>query len=198
MATWSATHADIPRITEIISGAFEHDPVWAVALRSDSESKRRNAYWRLFTESAVKESTAFVLDDFDAVSVWLPPGAPELLPEGEVELARWVEAELESEVAAQLWQLLDRFAELRPDPNGHAYLNFLATDPAKRGRGLGEALLQSDLERWDALGIPCYLESSNPANDHRYARNGFTPVGSFETPGDGAIVTTMWRDVRGT
>lgn len=41
-----------------------------------------------------------------------------------------------------------------------------------------------------------YLESSNPANDGRYARLGFEPVGQFSYPGDGPVVTTMWREAR--
>lgn len=38
---------------------------------------------------------------------------------------------------------------------------------------------------------PHYLESSNPANNHRYASVGFQPFGSFVVPYDDAVVTTM-------
>jgi hypothetical protein len=34
-------------------------------------------------------------------------------------------------------------------------------------------------------------------NDHRYARAGFRPVGSFRAVIDDAQVTTMWRDPAG-
>ena len=41
---------------------------------------------------------------------------------------------------------------------------------------------------------PAYLESSNPANDARYARHGFEPVGSISRPDGRAKATKMWRE----
>ena len=55
-------------------------------------------------------------------------------------------------------------------------------------------LLAATLERIDAEGAPAFLESSNPANDHRYERLGFTRCGEFELAEDGPSVTQMWRD----
>jgi predicted GNAT family acetyltransferase len=75
------------------------------------------------------------------------------------------------------------------------YLSLLATHPDHRGRGIGQALLAETLARFDEQGIPSYLESTNPANDHRYRRAGFRPVGGFRSVVDGVVVTTMWRDV---
>jgi hypothetical protein len=40
-------------------------------------------------------------------------------------------------------------------------------------------LLAHDLELIDAEGFPAYLESSNPANNRRYAMLGFEPIGEF-------------------
>ena len=59
-------------------------------------------------------------------------------------------------------------------------------------------LLAEDLGGWDAIGVPAYLESTNPANDHRYARAGFVPIGGFEAVRDAAPVTAMWRAVGGS
>jgi hypothetical protein len=44
--------------------------------------------------------------------------------------------------------------------------------------------------------MPAYLESSNPANNGRYASVGFEPHGEFSYPGGGPVVTTMWRPAR--
>ena len=59
-------------------------------------------------------------------------------------------------------------------------------------------LLSENLERMDAERVPAYLESSNPANNARYERLGFSQVGEFTTPGDERTVATMWREVGGT
>lgn len=39
--------------------------------------------------------------------------------------------------------------------------------------------------------------TTNPGNNHRYARHGYVPVGQFETVLDQAVVTTMWLPVGG-
>ena len=57
-------------------------------------------------------------------------------------------------------------------------------------------LLSHNLAMIDGERMPAYLESTNPANDDRYARVGFEPIGQFSFPGSGPIVTTMWRPAR--
>ena len=93
--------------------------------------------------------------------------------------------------------LFERFEASRAPLADHYYLSLLATHPDHRGRGIGQALLAANLASWDDADVPAYLESTNPANDHRYARAGFRPIGRFETVRDRAWVTAMWRDVGG-
>jgi hypothetical protein len=50
--------------------------------------------------------------------------------------------------------------------------------------------------RIDAEHMPAYLESSSPNNNHRYESVGFVAAASFQVPGDGPIVTGMWRSRR--
>ena len=57
-------------------------------------------------------------------------------------------------------------------------------------------LLAENLARIDELGMPAYLESSNPANHARYERLGFERIGEFSTPDDSRVVATMWREPR--
>ena len=57
-------------------------------------------------------------------------------------------------------------------------------------------LLAESLRRIDALGMPSYLESTNPANNRRYESVGFAEIGTFAMPGDGPSVTRMWRATR--
>ena len=58
------------------------------------------------------------------------------------------------------------------------------------------ALLADNLSRVDQLGLPAYLESTNPANLERYRSVGFEPCGEFALPEGGPVVTTMWREPR--
>ena len=93
--------------------------------------------------------------------------------------------------------LWTRFEENHPHDRPHMYLSLLATHPDHGGRGIGQQLLAADLARFDAVGLPAYLESTNPANDHRYERAGFRPIGSFRAVLDDAVITQMWREPSG-
>jgi GNAT superfamily N-acetyltransferase len=131
-----------------------------------------------------------------SASLWIPPGKPELKPEDEGPF----EALLREQLGADAERVLDsfeRFDRAHPHHRGdHYYLSLLATHPDHAGRGAGMGLLADNLARIDAEGMPAFLESSNPANDHRYARLGFASCGSFELGEDGPSVTQMWRDAR--
>ena len=145
----------------------------------------------------MRHGTAFVGGQAATVSVWTPPGETELSEAQEAAVRILAEAALEPARALALFQLWDRFDENHPHDERHAYLSLLATRPDHAGHGYGQAHLAADLARWDAAGIPTYLESSNPANNHRYRRQGYIKIGQFETVLDGALVTTMWRPVGG-
>src|SRR5215213_11771826 len=90
MPSRAATPADVPAITNTITVAFADDPVWGAALRraDDGASLDLDAYWRCFVESAVRHGTARVAVDGAAVSIWYPPGEPELPPDLEAALER--------------------------------------------------------------------------------------------------------------
>jgi len=93
-------------------------------------------------------------------------------------------------------ELLTRFDASHPRNEPHYYLSLLGTHPEHRGRGIGMWLLAHDLAIIDAAHFPAYLESSNPANNDRYARLGFEPFGEFSYPDGDHTVTTMWRPAR--
>lgn len=192
----AATDGDVDAVTETITLAFLHDPVWGPALaRTDGATSHHAGFWRCYIEGAMRYSTVFMTDDASAVAVWTPPGGTEMSDVQEAEARRIVTSGLEPDAVAAMFTLWERFDRSRPHDDPHAYLGLLATHPANRGRGIGQALLAENLVDWDSQGIPAYLESTNPANDHRYARAGFVPLGGFSAVLDSAHVTTMWRAV---
>jgi GNAT superfamily N-acetyltransferase len=56
----------------------------------------------------------------------------------------------------------------------HWYLGVLATRPDRQRQGLASAVLAPVLERADADGIDCCLETSTTTNRAFYGRRGFT------------------------
>ena len=61
--------------------------------------------------------------------------------------------------------------ELMPDP--HWYLWVLGVAPEAQGQGIGSALLKPILERAEAAGVPCYLETQTTGNVAFYEMLGF-------------------------
>jgi len=193
-----ATARDLDRVTETVTLAFLADPVWSVALaRPDGTTDHHAAYWRFFVDGAHAQGGVWLVDDGAAVSIWVPPGRSELAEVALRELTAFNRNALGDAGADQMAELYERFEANHPDAEPHAYLSLLATHPDFRGRGIGQALLAEDLARWDRLGLPGYLESTNPANDHRYERAGFRRVGGFDAVRDGAPISTMWRPALG-
>lgn len=189
---------DVDLVTEIISRAFAADPVWGVALtRPDGGTDHRAAYWRPYVEGALRFSSVYLSDEGSAVAVWLPPGEDEMTTEQEAGVRAVVEGNLPTSSQAAMFDLWDRFAAAQPQHPPHAYLSLLATHPDSSGRGVGQQLLRENLQQFDAQGLPTYLESTNPANNHRYERAGYVALGRFESTFDGAPITTMWRRAGG-
>lgn len=192
------TGDEVAAATETIALAFRRDPVWGVALPvAEGRDDDLRWYWRLFVEGALRYGTVFASTGLATVSVWIPPGGTELSDDQETTLRELVEERFDPARAAALVELWKRFDEHHPHDEPHAYLSLLATRPTDAGHGYGQAHLAADLARWDAAEIPTYLESSNPANNHRYERQGYRTVGEFATVLDQAVVSTMWRPVGG-
>ena len=78
----------------------------------------------------------------------------------------------------------------------HWYLAVIGSDPAVRGKGFGQVLMQSRLDRCDAehcSGLPRVDQTQNLAY---YQRFGFEVTGEIVLPDGGPTMWPMWRDTR--
>lgn len=198
MSARLATPADAEAITRTVALAFESDPVWMPAL-APLDDAQRLTFWRYWVDGALRFDLSTLIDAPDgeiaAVALWIAPGEHDMSDDALAELEAFVRSSMPGTVAPML-ELWSRFDEHHPADPPHAYLNFLATHPDHRGAGIAQGLLAEALARFDAAGIPTYLESSNPANDHRYVRLGYTRVGEFPSPHTGRPIGRMWRDAQ--
>lgn len=78
----------------------------------------------------------------------------------------------------------------------HWYLAVIGSDPSVRGRGFGQAVMRSRLDRCDAEHCPAYLESSKLENVPYYERFGFRVTGEIHLPNGGPTLWKMWREPR--
>jgi ribosomal protein S18 acetylase RimI-like enzyme len=137
---------------------------------------------------AFGEGAADWAGDGAAVALWLPPGVGPDMESLGAALATHEAPEGGAE-------FFDRQMAFHPEAP-HWYLPFIGVDPAGQGRGLGSALLAHGVARADAIGMPCYLESTNPRNLPLYERFGFRVIGKIQVA-NSPPMHPMWREARG-
>ena len=187
---------DLDAVVNTITVAFHEDPVWSWAFPDEERRPDQfRRWWPLFVRGALKQGFTWTTEGAETVSVWIVPDAEELTPEAEAQIPTVLDEMLGARAPSVLEGLL-QFEAAHPHDEPHYYLSFVATHDDHRGRGIGEHLLASNLERIDREHVPAYLESSNPRNLARYERLGFRPHGQFTLPDGGPTVTTMWRPAR--
>jgi GNAT superfamily N-acetyltransferase len=190
-----ATPADIDAIVAALTTAFFADPMWGPAFPDvDRRAAQASALWRLLATSALRYPWLLVTRHVESVAVWIPPDGAELTPAEHDGFEEFLIGVTGRSVAGRILAFFDQFDAVRPG-EPHFYLSLLATHDDHRGRGLGTGLLAESLARIDRLGVPAYLESSNPANNKRYERAGFAARDEI-TLASGHVVTTMWRPAR--
>jgi GNAT superfamily N-acetyltransferase len=184
-AAIAAGHADYP--------AFRHlypDP------------RRRAKVLPIFFEATVRDAIPFgsvlaVADGerVDATAVWLPPGR---FPWTATRKLRAMPAFVRIMAAApRAFPTFMRYganmeAAHRDEP--HWYLVVLSVRPERQRQGLGSHLVEPILDRADREGVPCRLETSDPANVAFYRRFGFeVDDPAFAALPGGPRLTTMQR-----
>ncbi len=149
-----------------------------------------DAFMKLFGGRAFDHGSAWIANEGQAVSLWLPPGVD---PDGEamVKVLRSVIPEERLEDTLGVFEGMDSY-----HPHEELwYLPLIATDPSCLGRGLGGALMAHACARIDEEGKPAYLESSNPRNVSLYQRHGFEVMGEIRS-GAAPVVIPMYRAAR--
>ncbi|WP_242453513.1 GNAT family N-acetyltransferase [Mycolicibacterium sp. P9-64] len=215
VAARPATRADIPALSVALGRAFFDDPVMRWML-PDTELRRRKLH-KLFASltryhhlarGGVEVATATSSESLRSgppdgegiggAALWDPPGQwktsridelramPGLLLAFGASLRRGLEVE-------------ELMKEAHPE-EPHWYLAVIGSDPTVRGKGFGQALMRSRLDRCDAEHAPAYLESSNPDNVPYYERFGFEVTGEIKLPSrdgkPGPSLVPMWRPAR--
>jgi ribosomal protein S18 acetylase RimI-like enzyme len=187
-----ATASDLEGVTTTLTAAFARDPLWSWAFPDPEDLA---VLWRFYIRSALRFPNVWIVGEYAAASVWIPPHETDLTEQEEERMGSLV-TDLIGPRAPQVMELIERFEDSHPRGKPHYYLSLLGTHPDHRGRGLGMGLLSENLASIDAEGAAAYLESSNPANDRRYERLGFKRVGEFTTPDGECTVATMWREAK--
>lgn len=190
-----ATAGDVPAISLSLARAFADDPVKLFLTGGRTLSPERvTPFFTAFQRIQLSHGTVFTTSACEAAAIWAPPGhwkipMPTVLRNSPtfLKLYGW-------RFLPNLQVLTDM--ERRHPREPHYYLEFLGTDPAHQGKGLGTKLLEPVLARADEEGVGAYLESSKESNVPFYSRFGFAVREVLQHRRSGPSMWLMWRDPR--
>ncbi|MFI1395062.1 GNAT family N-acetyltransferase [Streptomyces sp. NPDC020681] len=189
-----ATSDDREAVVQLVSAAFEDDPVSCWVFPDPAERSRVHApFLGVFVDQALAAGRVDVMEDGSAAAVWLelPGGEPE---QDNETAARMREiAGPHNERAREVGRLT---GAVHPHDRAHEYLVLIAVEPGRQGQGLGAALLAPALERCDRDGVPAYLEASSARSRRLYERLGFAFAGEAVQLPEGPLMWPMWREPR--
>lgn len=171
-----AEPADEDRVINTIVLAFESDPPARWMFPGPDDYYANFPYFaRAFGGGALSQQSAYYVEDFAGVALWLPPG----LQPDEAALIALLERAVAAEKLPQVFSILEQLGRFHPT-EPHWYLPMTGVDPASQGLGYGTTMLHHALQRVDQDHLPAYLESTNPKNIPLYERHGFELLGAVE------------------
>ena len=191
--------ADVPAAARALAEAFQDDPLQTYVFPDPLERASRSpAHFAPLLHYGLQFGEVLTTADRPAgAAVWLGPDAWDVTPERAAAAGLDTLPTVMGEAAAE--RFFSALATIEPYhkrdvPAGHWYVMVVGVSPSAQGSGLGRALLQPVIDRADAAGQPCYLETAQPSNIHFYEHLGFRRVGEILEPTSGLQLWTFRRD----
>lgn len=194
-----ATDEDVPALAGLLARAFTADPPFHWVIRDDATRLARLTTLFELAISGVflPKGEIHVTLDGAGAALWEPRPDPTAADDDPSEFGEMLAAAgYLAEEVDRMQTYLGLMHDVHPDDPPHWYLGILGVDLARQGQGIGSAVMRPMLDRADAEGLACYLDSSNIKNVPLYERHGFRVVQVVDLPDDGPPFWSMWRDPR--
>lgn len=194
-----AARRDLTALSKTLGRAFHDDPVMTWMLPDDDV--RRRKLHRLFASLTRYHhlarggvEVAPHGDGIGGAALWDPPGQWQTSRLSELRAIPGLYVAFGNSLRRGL--IVEEMMKAVHPEEPHWYLAIIGSDPDVRGKGFGQVLMRSRLDRCDAEHAPAYLESSNPDNVPYYERFGFEVTGEITVPNGGPTLIPMWRPPR--
>ena len=186
-------------LARTVARAFTDDPIWQWMLDASTTLDRDEILplARAFVADTAPVDEIHGFRHHDAVALWRAP--LDRLTEEHVEFKHAHSAPHWRELGERIGDRMTLVREFgaaaraaRPE-EPHWYLQIVGVSPDRRGEGLGARVMAPMLERCDRLGLPTYLESSNPRNRSFYRRLGYVDQGEVAAGGSPPMTRFLRR-----
>ena len=184
-----ASADDTGAVARLLTRAFAADPIERWCLACDDLPLLMELEFLVAVRQLSAQGWLWVIDDLSGVAAWLPPGTS---------YGSTIDDAVTPVLAAhggrpdrmlRFWDWADAHRPTAP----HWYVDLVAVEPERRGRGRGSQLLGHGLARLDEIVEPSFLVTGNPLVVPWYQRHGFV-VSSVETaPERGPRVWFLFR-----
>jgi hypothetical protein len=193
----SSSWAQIDLLAVILSRALYDEPNFTYVI-PDEQQRRAVLPW-FFRALALRAGEVcgeiYTTETMEGGALWITPVCHHLfdrvlrmrMPRGPVRLG-WAVLRRSLKLTAHLEQIHRRLAS-----GPHWYLMACGIRSQTEQHVIGGPLLDPVLSRADSEGLPCYLETFNPANLCFYKKRGFRIEGAGRIPGGGP---NFWALVR--
>ncbi len=183
------------RVADITTDAFAKDPVslWTFGNAEAIRTTFRTMARRIYLPNGICH-----IANAAGATMWLPPGnSEEMALIYKVELALRLMQHAGTGAIRRTLQIDAQMTRHHPK-HDHLYLFTIGVVAAGRGKGLGRRLMAPMLAAADKVGVPVYLENSNPANTGFYMSQGFVSQQIFQAAPGAPPLEAMERPPRGT
>ena len=196
-ATIPITAPDDDMVAGLLARAFYTDPMLIYfAPDEPSRVRRSQPFFAASIRYCRRYGIAEMTTTRDAAALWIKPGfttmkMSRMLRTGVVPAA----LKLGFSGLSRMNNLVSCTEKLHKQAisGDHWYLLTIGVEPGQQRAGVGGRLLSAGLQRVDAEGLPCYLETVNPDNLPFYRRLGFEVAADGQEPKDGLHVWAMVR-----
>jgi GNAT superfamily N-acetyltransferase len=187
-----ATYQDTKEMVNILQVAFESDPLiaWFIGNPSDPQIavQRRKALINYMCTASISIGQAWLSDDRKGVALWQrhdaePAGWPFL----KANMTYLFTCGLASTIRSL--QMNDKAHSYFPK-GAYLYLGMVGIHPDARGTGILKQLIEPQINKAQARGIPVVLETTSERNIAIYEHYGFQVMQTYSWSGS-PVITFM-------
>ncbi len=185
----------------LLARVFQHAPDMTYLLGDERRTfqKRTQRFYQAIIRTGLLYGEAYTTADLDGLAIWIKPENTHFTPGILLRTGLLVSLlALGLGPAARFMKSANYLEKLQKGviSEPHWILVQLGVEPEHQGKGIGGRLVKPVLDKADAGGVPCTVESADERNLSFYKKHGFEVRRTGQVPGGGPQVWILVRDAK--